>query len=213
MSDFLELFYKNITSIIAIIVPIVALFKGWVRPQQTIFEQREKLSKHSYEVYKISNDECLKKLAIEYGYAAITKDNFLSLNQRKALVGSNDPVNDIDVFTKCRHLLDIKTDPLSFEWKLIKYKNKSYLNFSRICRAIFYGIGCFIFMLPITYEKIFPLASSKVAGLSNINKFWLVIYCFFVGGWVAWNNLSAGRKLTQAKKLIERHYITPEIEH
>jgi hypothetical protein len=205
MTEFIDVLNKQMLPILALLITVIGLFKGWVKPRQAIFDQREKLSKHSYEMYKISHDESLKNLALEYGYAAITKDDFLSLDQRKALVNSKDPVRDIDIFSSCRFLLNIQTDPLSFEWKLKKYNSKLYLNFARTCRTLFYGIGCFIFTFPITYDRFFPSMITKLENVPSITKGWLVIYCILVGGWMAWLNLLSGRRLTRAKNLVERH--------
>ncbi|MBU9832458.1 hypothetical protein J1779_21275 [Rahnella sp. FC061912-K] len=210
MTEFIDFLNKQMVPIIALIITIIALFKGWVKPRQAIFDQREKLSKHSYEMYKISNDESLKNLALEYGYAAITKDDFLSLEQRKALVNSKDPVKDIDVFSSCRYLLNIKINPLSFEWKLKRYNRKVYLNFARTCRVLLYGLGCFIFTLPITYDRFFPSMIIEMETVPSIAKGWLVICCILVGGWIAGLNLLSGRRLTQAKNLIERHNLENE---
>lgn len=210
MTEFIDFLNKQMLPIIALIITIIGLFKGWVKPRQAIFDQREKLSKHSYEMYKISNDESLKNLAVEYGYAAITKDDFLTLDQRKALVNSKDPVKDIDVFSSCRYLLNIKINPLSFEWKLKRYNNRLYLIFARTCRVVLYGFGCFIFTFPITYDKFFPSMIIKMETVPSITKGWLVIYCILVGGWIAGVNLLSGRRLTQAKNLIERHNLASE---
>jgi hypothetical protein len=205
VTEFIDFLNKQMLPIIALIITIIALFKGWVKPRQAIFDQREKLSKHSYEMYKISNDESLKNLAVEYGYAAITKDDFLTLEQRKALVNSKDPVKDIDVFSTCRYLLNIKINPLSFEWKMKRYNSKFYLNFARTCRVVLYGIGCFIFTFPITYSTFFPYLFMKIEAMPNITKGWLVVYCIVIGGALAWGNLNAGRKLTIASRLIKSH--------
>ncbi|MEW9133809.1 hypothetical protein AB2542_25480, partial [Klebsiella pneumoniae] len=84
---------------VAIITPIIqmlAVRSGWVFPKDKIFNSRKNISEFAYNLYKNTEDPKIKKVAYNYGIAAITKDKNLTPEQREILLGVNDPVNDID---------------------------------------------------------------------------------------------------------------------
>lgn len=206
MADILETFIKLALPIILAIVAIISAFKDLFLTKKRVFEEREKLSKLSYDLYKINEDEFLKRLSIEYGYAAITKENFLSFEQRKALVKSENPTRDIDLFVKCRGLLDIRTDPLSFFWKKKRYNNKLYFYTIVAFRIIFYSFGAAIFFMPVFYGTLLPsFIINKIASLSALAKIGLTLYALFSGAFLAYVNLSFAVRLVDAAKLISRH--------
>ncbi|MCP2004988.1 UNVERIFIED_ORG: hypothetical protein J2Y78_003528 [Buttiauxella agrestis ATCC 33320] len=208
MADILETFIKLALPIILAIVAIVSACKGLFITKRAIFEEREKLSKLSYDLYKINEDKELKRLSVEYGYAAITKDNFLNLEQRRALVRSENPTRDIDLFIKCRGLLDIKAEPLSFFWKKKRYSNVIYFTLAVIFRIIFYALGAFLLILPVFYSVLLPsFMLEKIAGFSALAKIGLTLYIIITGVFLAYVNLSSATRMIDSAKLIKRHEI------
>lgn len=208
MSDILETFVKIVLPIILALLAVLSFFKEMFLTKRRIFEEREKLSKLSYDLYKITDDEDLKRLSIEYGYAAITKESFLSLQQRRALVRSENPTSDIDLFVKCRGLLDIKTEPLSFVWKKKKYANKIYLMISIVARTTLYTIGALIFLLPLLYGALLPnFILEKLSDFSALAKIGMALYAVSAGAFLAYVNLSAAVRLIDSSRLIKRHTV------
>lgn len=208
MSEMLETFVKVILPIILALVAVLSFFKEIFLTKRRIFEEREKLSKLSYDLYKITEDEELKRLSIEYGYAAITKESFLSLQQRRALVRSENPTRDIDLFVKCRGLLDIKTEPLSFVWKKRKYANKFYFVISISAKIALYTIGVLMFFLPLLYGALLPeFILEKMSNFSALAKIGMALYALSAGAFLAYLNLSAAARLIDSSKLIKRHTV------
>lgn len=208
MSEILETFVKVILPIILVLVAVLSFFKEIFLTKRRIFEEREKLSKLSYDLYKITEDEELKRLSIEYGYAAITKESFLSLQQRRALVRSENPTRDIDLFVKCRGLLDIKTEPLSFVWKKRKYANKFYFVISISAKIALYTIGVLMFFSPLLYGALLPeFILEKMSNFSALAKIGMALYALSAGAFLAYVNLSAAARLIDSSKLIKRHTV------
>lgn len=208
MSEMLETFVKVILPIILALVAVLSFFKEIFLTKRRIFEEREKLSKLSYDLYKITEDEELKRLSIEYGYAAITKESFLSLQQRRALVRSENPTRDIDLFVKCRGLLDIKTEPLSFVWKKRKYANKFYFVISISAKIALYTIGVLMFFSPLLYGALLPeFILEKMSNFSALAKIGMALYALSAGAFLAYVNLSAAARLIDSSKLIKRHTV------
>lgn len=206
MSEMLDTFVKIILPIILALVAVLSFFKEMFLTKRRIFEEREKLSKLSYDLYKITEDEELKRLSIEYGYAAITKESFLSLQQRKALVRSENPTRDIDLFVRCRGLLDIKTEPLSFVWKKKKYANKLYFFLTILAKTTLYTIGALIFLLPLLYSALLPdFILEKLSDFSALAKIGMALYALSAGAFLAYVNLAAAVRLIDSSKLIKRH--------
>lgn len=208
MSEMLETFVKVILPIILALVAVLSFFKEIFLTKRRIFEEREKLSKLSYDLYKITEDEELKRLSIEYGYAAITKESFLSLQQRRALVRSENPTRDIDLFVKCRGLLDIKTEPLSFVWKKRKYANKFCFVISISAKIALYTIGVLMFFSPLLYGALLPeFILEKMSNFSALAKIGMALYALSAGAFLAYVNLSAAARLIDSSKLIKRHTV------
>lgn len=209
MSEILEVFVKFALPIILALVAVFSACKELFLTKRRVFEEREKLSKLSYELYKITEDDDLKRLAIEYGYAAITKESFLNLEQRKALVKSEDPTKDIDLFVKCRGLLNIKTEPLSFFWKKKRHSNIFSFILIVTFRVLLYVIGVIIFLMPLFYSIILPNSLvEKLSELPALTKIGITLYGLFAGAFLAYTNLSAAARLIDSYKLIKRHKVT-----
>ncbi|EIC85429.1 hypothetical protein [Serratia sp. M24T3] len=206
MEEILSPLVKYIIPFITTLIAVVALFKGWVFPSDRLFDKQKKLSKFSYELYKISGEEHLKELSVEYGYAAITKELFLTKAQRIALIKSKDPTRDIDLFRKCSSLLTIRPSPLSFEWKAPRHKFKLYRGLVELVRVTLYFGGAYLATLPLTFNVLLPeRAYAKFLTLSLLNKWLLVLYIVSVGAGVALTSLHGLSKLTFARELRKRH--------
>ncbi|MCL6332040.1 hypothetical protein EXT51_21425 [Pectobacterium carotovorum subsp. carotovorum] len=201
-----DLFIKYIIPVVTTIISVIGLFKGWVYQEEKLFSRREKMSKFIYDLYKVSQEESLKKLAIDYGYAAITKDNFLSTEQRMALINSKNPTRDIDSYRKCSSLLNIKTEPLSFQWKSERHKYKLYRACIYMVNSFFYLFGCFVLALPFIYDTFLPINMIEKIRLTDTTvKIFIAAYLFFGGGVIALINLSGLSKLRIAGDLRKRH--------
>lgn len=208
MSEVFETFVKIALPIILALVAVFTACKDLFLTKKRIFEEREKLSKLSYDLYKMTEDEDLKRLAVEYGYAAITKESFLNLTQRKALVKSENPTRDIDLFVKCRGLLDINTEPLSFFWKKKRHGNMIYFSFIVCLRILLYVIGAIILLMPIFSGTFLPdVFLEKISHLPALAKIGLTLYTLFAGAFLAFTNLSAAVRLIDSAKLIKRHRV------
>lgn len=201
-----DVFITKILPVVSALVTVIGLFKGWVITRQVLFEQREKLSKHSYEIYKICGEESLKNLSVEYGYAAITKDNFLTLEQRKALIQSKNPTRDIDLFIKLRNLLAIDVSPLRFRWKKDRLSVKWYFYGLLTLQSAGYVFSSVIMTVPFTGE-IFLYSSwlEKINSLPTLNIIAISIYCFVSGGFFSYFFLNSAAKLLEASWLIQQH--------
>lgn len=208
MSELFDTFVKIALPIILALVAVFTACKDLLLTKKRIFEEREKLSKLSYDLYKITDDEDLKRLAVEYGYAAITKENFLNLAQRKALVKSENPTRDIDLFVKCRGLLNINTEPLSFFWKKKRHANVIYFSLVVFIRMLLYVLGAVIFLMPIFNSAFLPdVFLEKMSHLPALAKIGLTLYALFAGAFLAFTNLSAAVRLIDSAKLIKRHRV------
>ena len=208
MSELIETFVKIALPIILALVAVFTACKDLFLTKKRIFEEREKLSKLSYDLYKITEDEDLKRLAVEYGYAAITKESFLNLTQRKALVKSENPTRDIDLFVKCRGLLNINTEPLSFFWKKKRHGNMIYFSFVVFFRILLYVLGAIILLMPIFSGTFLPAVFlEKISHLPALAKIGLTLYTLFAGAFLAFTNLSAAVRLIESAKLIKRHRV------
>ncbi|MEI7222220.1 MULTISPECIES: hypothetical protein [Pectobacterium] len=201
-----DLFIKYIIPVVTTIISVIGLFKGWVYQEEKLFSRREKMSKFIYDLYKVSQEESLKKLAIDYGYAAITKDNFLSTEQRIALINSRNPTRDIDSYRKCSSLLNISINPLGFEWRSKRHQFKLYRVSIYITNALLYLLGCAVSALPFVYDAFLPFDMIlRSIELSNVEKTFIAIYLFFSGAVVALVNLNGLSKLRIASDLRKRH--------
>lgn len=206
MVDMIEVFTKFVLPIILAVIAFVASFKDFFVTKKKITEDCDKLSKISYELYKINKDENIEKLAVEYGYAALTKDRFLNLEQRKALIGSENPTRDIDLFIKCRNFLNIETTPLHFVWKNKRYYSNKYRYLIISFRLILYCIGAAIASLPFTFQVFLPsFIIEKLSTLPSLTVVSLTIYALISGVLFGYINLTAAVRLIDSANLIQRH--------
>lgn len=206
MTEKIDIVSKVIIPAISLIITAGVALKGWITSRQAKFEEREKISKHAYEMYKISGDEKLKKLSLEYGYAAITRDSFLNIHQRKALVQSKNPTRDIDDYIKCRTLLDIITSPLGFEWKKERFKKRWYYNLIFATNVILFSMGAFLIITPL----ILALSSKYFLPIDFLSlplekSIGVTAYCEVMGFLLVSLNLRSLDTLHLASSLIKRH--------
>ncbi|EFB2773196.1 hypothetical protein FHH15_20285, partial [Escherichia coli] len=139
---------------VAIITPIIqmlAVRSGWVFPKDKIFNSRKNISEFAYNLYKNTEDPKIKKVAYNYGIAAITKDKNLTPEQREILLGVNDPVNDIDNYSKCQKLISISSEKQIFKWTKKRYRFWIYRKSIKLISLTFYFIGGFITSIPFVY--------------------------------------------------------------
>jgi len=206
MTENWEITSKVAIPAISLIIAFAAALKNWVKSKQARFEEREKLSKHAYELYQISGDEKLKNLSMEYGYAAITKDSFLTIHQRKALVESNNPVKDIESYIRCREILDIKIEPLKFVWKKNRLGMRWYYNLVFSLKVFMFWLGVVILVSPV----ILILFSEDVFNHNFLSlPLWqstgVVAYCEVMGFLMVSLSTISIIRLTLASGLIKRH--------
>lgn len=207
MVENIDIISKVIIPTLTLIITFWVALRGWLSSRYARFEEREKLSKHAYEMYMISGDDKLKNLSLEYGYAAITRESFLNVHQRKALVGSKNPTRDIDDFIKCRDLLDIKIKPLRFEWKKSRIKNRWYYNFLMSMYYLVFIMGVLFLITPL----ILTMFSIFLFGIDFLAQpIWQVIGLtsyFFALSLLSFSlSKRSISRMSIASNLIKRHY-------
>ncbi|MFS7220913.1 hypothetical protein AB6859_07885 [Rahnella inusitata] len=197
-----DVLLKYFLPVVGLFITALGLYKGWVFPADRLFEQREKMSKLANELYKISGEENLKNLSLDYGYAAITKENFLNTQQRKALLDSRNPTRDIDAYRNCISLLTIETDPLRFVWRNRRHRSKTWRGVVQTTRLILYILGCYIFFMPVTYHAFLPVFFlEKLQFLTIYDKILIATYIAVSGGGLALISLREMSRLKAATNL------------
>ncbi|MEA9389532.1 hypothetical protein SJI19_03020 [Acerihabitans sp. TG2] len=196
---------KYIFQGVTIIISIIGLIKAWVYTTDKIFDKRQKMSKFIFELYEISGEDYLKKLSLEYGYAAITKDSTLTTEQRKCLISSPNSMKDIDCYRICSGLITTRTSPLSFGWKYKRYNNIVYkVSLCVIC-GFFYFLGSSMVILPITYHLLPSFVLSKISPLALDIKLLIILYFILTGLFLALISLNKAAKILTANGLIKRY--------
>jgi hypothetical protein len=204
----LDLLVKFFTLVIPAIISIIALRSGWTYTSERIFSQRSKLSKLSYELYKQCGDETLKKVSKEYGYAALTRDQNLTLEQRKVLLSSVDPVKDIDEYSKCSNYLLVNPNNVNgkFSWIKKRHKYKLYRGVIELILLIIYLLGCIMLTSPIVAPPfIDDSVMEKFSSLQLLKKVGIVSYIIIFGGFIAFMALNKISKLSMAVRLIKKN--------
>lgn len=211
MEESLQYIVKLILPIVTVIVAVCSVLKGKTSTRHKRSLEYERMSNMSYSLYEKTKDESFKKIAEDYGYAAITKDNFLNPEERKALVKTIEPTKDLENFFKSKDFIYIHTtplNPLEFRWKNKNFTKKwrYYLSLTR--RFGFYVCGSAIAILPLSYKEILP--DIILLGLANQPKSILIllaIYFITLGFSISYFNLTSGVKLKIANELIKKHTI------
>ncbi|MDF7667311.1 hypothetical protein PT273_05570 [Orbaceae bacterium ESL0727] len=194
--------------IFSLIVSIIALRSGWIYSSDRIFSQRSELSKFSYALYKQFEDENLKKVAKEYGYAALTRDKGLNIEQRLVLLSSTDPVTDIDKYSKCANYLSVNVNTRNgkFSWIRKRYKYKFYRGIVKLFLTILYFAGCVMLISPLLAPTLFGNdIINKFNVLLSWEKIAVVSYIVISGGFIAFMALNKASKLNMAVRLIKNN--------
>lgn len=209
MEEIFQFIVKLIVPIVMAVIALCSVLKGKLSTAQKRSLEYERISKLSYDLYKNHNDESLKKISEDFGYAAITKDNFLTPEQRKALVKSVEPTKDLEKFLKAKDLVEIHTSPLkplAFKWKNKKFNSNVKYYISQAIRGFLYFIGGAIASLPLTYDQVMPVyITQRLVKQPDYIVVLLGGYFFALGFGIAYFSLSSGVKLVIAKELIEKH--------
>ncbi|CBA33122.1 hypothetical protein ACMSX5_000835 [Cronobacter turicensis] len=198
---------------VAIITPIIQIFavrSGWVFPKDKIFNSRKNISEFSYTLYKNTDAPDFKKFAYAYGIAAITKDKNLTPEQREILLGVNDPVNDIDNYSKCQRLISIHSEKQIFKWAKKIYRFWLYRKLVQLICLIFYFIGGFITSLPLVYEGfVTQHIVDKIHKLTDMQRLGMSCYFLALGICVALMSLHKLSTIAIAEKTIKSNRCKP----
>lgn len=206
MDTILDVLIKYYLPILATIISIVTLYKGWVFPSDRFFDQRVKISKFVHDLYKISGDKHLKDLSVEYGYSALTRENFLTTEQRRALLSSVDAMSDLENFRKCGSLISINTFPFGFKWVAKRHHYKIYRVFIKFLMLNFYFSGSFLLMLPLTYPIFLPASIFiKYTDYNLADKVGVFVFIILYGAICAGYGLNGLSKMVTAEKLINKY--------
>lgn len=173
---------KNLSPLLPVIVSIIGLKAGWTYKRDKTFNSRKAISEFSYNLYKNSNDENFKRIALEYGISALTKDSNLTPEQRRILLRSKNPVKDIDNYSKCQKLLYISDESTIFQWTKKRYRFWIWRKSVEAISLIIYFMSGFLVAMPFFYST--TLSSSMVEKINNSSpmiKFGLVSYCVLIG--------------------------------
>lgn len=191
----------------ALITPIIQIFtvrSGWVFPKDKIFNSRKNISEFAYNFYKNTDNHKFKKIAYYYGIAAITKDKNLTPEQRETLLGVNDPVNDIDNYSKCQNLISINSEKQVFEWTKKRYRLWIYRKTLELISLTLYFIGGFITSLPFLYEGFATQhIVEKIHKLTDMERLGMSCYFLALGICVALMSLHKLSTITIAEKTIK----------
>ncbi|ENZ0013195.1 TPA: hypothetical protein ACH9VN_004323 [Escherichia coli] len=91
MNSELELLIKILFPSLSAIISLLGLKTGWTYKKDKLFTSRKNISEFSYQMYKSSEDPTFKKLAEDYGIAALTKDNTLTKKTKINITQHNKP--------------------------------------------------------------------------------------------------------------------------
>lgn len=208
LTDLIDIVSKFFIPILSLIVSIIALRSGWIYSSDRIFYRRSELSKFSYTLYKQFEDETLKKVAKEYGYAALTRDRGLNIEQRFVLLSSIDPVTDIDEYSKCSSYLSVNVNTKNgkFSWIKKRHKYKVYRGFIEFSFLILYFLGCTMLTSPLIVA---PLLEDAIIDKFNSLVLWekigFISYIVITGGFIAFMALNKVSKLSMAVRLIKKN--------
>jgi len=195
--------FKMLSPILPVIVSIIALKSGWVYKRDKVFNSRKAYSEFAYNMYKNTSDENFKRISIEYGISAITKDSNLTPEQRRILLHSKDPVRDIDNYSKCQKLLKIGNEVNVFTWSNKLYRFWIWRKLVETISLILYFANAAVVALPFFYTML-PNSHmiEKINSLTLIAKCGLAAYCVVTGGGVAMFFLNKISTIHLAEKTI-----------
>lgn len=196
--------FKILAPILSVIVSIIGLNSGWVYKRDKVFNSRKAQSEFAYNMYKNTSDENFKRISIDYGISALTKDSNLTPEQRRILLHSNDPVRDIDSYSKCQRLLNISDEVTVFTWSKKLYRYWIWRKIVEIISLVVYFANSVVISLPLSYTVLLNShIIDRINKLSSLAKFGLAAYCFVVGGTVAMFFLNKISTIHLAEKTIK----------
>lgn len=203
MANQIELIIKIVFPLLSFIVSIIGLRTGWTYKRDKLFTSRKTISEFAYQLYKNNEDVTFKRLAEEYGIAALTKDDSLSRSQREILLNTINPVKDIDDYRKCQKLISITTHHEIFGWSKKRYKYKVYRKIIQAFTISIYFLSSLVIMLPFNYAAI---ASDRVLERLSHFTIWqklgLSAYLIAVGFSICIMSLDKASKINIAERLI-----------
>lgn len=204
MTHYLDLIIKYLLPILSVVVPMLALRTGWIYTREKNFQSRKSISEFSYSLYKNTNDIKFKKISEEYGIAALTKDNNLSSSQREILLGTNDPVNNIDNYSKCAKFISITNHSEIFGWSKKRYRLWVYRKLMQLTNFMLYIFSGFLVAIPFLYNELFSIQTiDKINNLSSLQKNGAMIYLIFCGIVFGLKSLHTLSTISIAEKLIK----------
>ncbi|HEI8868312.1 TPA: hypothetical protein SLG40_003874 [Serratia odorifera] len=150
---------NTVDIITRVIFPILTLVLAgighkakWVIQADSIFDRYSKLSKFTHELANQLNNERLKEISGEYGYAAIIRKKGLSRDERYTLLNMLNPVEGIEEYHTCSDYLKIDVVRSGFSWKRKRYSSHLYRRIVSLINSIFYFIGSIMLFCPIFYQ-------------------------------------------------------------
>ena len=204
MTHYLDLIIKYLLPILSVVVPMLALRSGWIYTREKNFQSRKSISEFSYSLYKNTNDLKFKKISQEYGIAALTKDKNLSSSQREILLGTNDPVNNIDNYSRCAKFISITNHAEVFGWSKKRYRLWIYRKTIELTSLAIYFSSGFLVAIPFLYDKLFSTQTiNNINHLSSFQKNGAMIYLLFCGIFFGLKSLHTLSTIHIAEKLIK----------
>ncbi|HGX0142665.1 TPA: hypothetical protein ACNRXC_004597 [Escherichia coli] len=203
MNSELELLIKILFPSLSAIISLLGLKTGWTYKKDKLFTSRKNISEFSYQMYKSSEDPTFKKLAEDYGIAALTKDNTLTKKQRLILLNTTNPVSDIDDYSKCQSLISITTHKEIFAWNKKRYKYSIYRKLIKIITTLIYFMGSLVVALPFSYSVVVSAKMmEKINHLTTWQYFGLSSYFVVSGVAICFICLDKPSKIKIAERLI-----------
>lgn len=204
MTYYLDLIIKYLLPVLSVVVPMLALRTGWIYTREKNFQSRKSISEFAYSLYKNTDDLKFKKISQEYGIAALTKDNNLSSSQREILLGTNDPVNNIDNYSRCSKFISITNHAEIFGWSKKRYRLWIYRKTIELVSLGVYFSSGFLVAVPFLYNKLFSThIIHNIDSLSVLQKNGAVFYLLFCGIFFGLKSLHTLSTIHIAEKLIK----------
>lgn len=203
MNNELELLVKILFPALSVIVSVFGLRSGWTYKKDKLFTSRKNISEFAYQLYKNSENSTFKKLAEDYGIAALTKDNNLTKQQRLILLNTTNPVRDIDDFSKCQNLISITTHYEIFRWNKKRYKYNIYRKTIKTITVSIYFLSSLLIALPFSYSIIAnDRMMDKITHLTIWQKLGISSYFIITGVAICFVCLDKVSKIRLAERLV-----------
>ncbi|WP_434462152.1 hypothetical protein ACMV5L_01595 [Serratia plymuthica] len=203
----IDIFAKIILPIMTLILAAIGHKAKWGIKTDSVFERYSKLSKFTFELATQLKDDRLKEISGEYGYAAITRKEGLSRDERYTLLNMLNPVEGIEEYHKCSDYLRINVVHSGFSWKKKRYNSPRYRRTVSLINSIIYFIGAIMLFCPVFYQPLQDTVLGEIfRELSTNKKIGLTIYIMLTGLFFFAISLNRMSKLHQAGKLIKNSH-------